>query len=164
MGMHFHVVTSTKTAAETAERIDHFLEEYRQELSDMKEVDFMEHVVGLAKNKLDMYNSLSEETDSLWGEIRDGRFDFQIHRNEAVCLRSVVKERVLSAYDEWLSPTCADGTRNKRRMLIVQVVGSSDVDGRPVVEESAVRDYVDEAILSFQKSVNHETWGKITFS
>jgi len=164
MGIHFRVVTSTKTAAETVERINKFLLEYRQELRDMKDEDFMEHVVGMAKNKLDMYNSLSEETDSFWGEIRDGRFDFQVHRNEAVCLRSVTKERVVAAYDDWLSPTSADGTPNKRRMLVVEVIGPSDAEGRPEVEETAVRDYVDDAIRSFQKSVGNETWGKITYS
>lgn len=164
MGMHFCVVTSTKSAAETVERINRFLAEYRQELSDMKDEEFMEHVVGLAKNKLDMYNSLPEETSSLWGEIRDGRYDFQIHRNEAVCLRSVSKERVVAAYDEWLSPTRPDGSPNKRRMLVVQVIGPSDAAGRPVVDESIVHDHIDEAIQTFQKSIGNETWGKITFS
>lgn len=163
MGMQFRVITATKTAIETVERIDKFLSDYRQELNDMSEEDFMEHVIGLAKNKLDMYNSLSEETDSLWGEIRDGRFDFQIHRNEAVCLRSVTKERVVAAYDEWLSPTCADGSPNKRRMLVVQVVGSNDAGGRPVVEEPQVRGHIDDAVRAFHKSIGNETWGKITF-
>jgi hypothetical protein len=132
----------------------------------MKEDEFMEQVVGLAKNKLDMFNSLSEECSSLWGEIRDGRFDFQIHRNEAVCLRSVTKGRVVAAYDDWLSPTSVDGTPIKRRMLVVQVIGPSEgpaSGGRPVVDESSIRDYVDENIRSFQKSVGNETWGKITF-
>lgn len=165
MGMHFRVVTSTKTAAETVQRIEQFLLEYRTELNDMKEDEFMEQLVGLAKNKLDMYNSLSEETSSLWGEIRDGRYDWQIHRNEAVQLRSVTKDRIVAAYDDWLSPISVDGMpSDKRRMLVVQVVGSSDADGRPVVEESAVGDYIDDSVRNFQKSIGNQTWGKITFS
>lgn len=132
----------------------------------MKDDDFMEQVVGLAKNKLDMFNSLSEECSSLWGEIRDGRNDFQIHRNEAVCLRSVTKERVAAAFDEWLSPTRVDGTPNKRRILVVKVIGPSEgpaSGGRPVVDKDVIRDYVDDSVCSFQKSVGNETWGKITF-
>lgn len=165
MGMHFRVVTSTKTAAETVKRIETFLVEYRKELIEMKEEVFMEQVIGLAKNKLDMFNSLSEETDSIWGEIRDGRYDFQIHRNEAVLLRSVTKDRVVVAYDEWLSPLSVDGKyENKRRMLVVKVVGSSDADGRPVVDESSVGDFIDESVLGFQKSTGNQTWGKVTFS
>ena len=147
-------------------RIDKFLSDYRQELNGMKEDDFMEQVVGLAKNKLDMFNSLTEECNALWGEIRDGRYDFQIHRNEAVFLRSVTKKRVLDAYEEWLSPTSANGTPNKRRMLVVEVIGPSEgpaSGARPVVDESKVREYIDENVRSFQKSVGNETWGKITF-
>lgn len=165
MGMHFRVVTSTKTAAETVERIEKFLCDYRKELNEMKHEEFIEQLVGLAKNKLDMYNSLSEETDSLWGEIRDGRYDWQIHRNEAVCLRSVTKERVVEAYNEWLSPVSLDGKVNKRRMLVVQVIGSSDDEaGRPVVEESDAGDFIDDSVRSFQKSIGNQTWGKISFS
>jgi secreted Zn-dependent insulinase-like peptidase len=165
MGIHFRVVSSTKSAAETVERIDKFLMDYRTELSDMKDDDFMEHLVGLAKNKLDMHNSLSEESDSLWGEIRDGRHEWEHPRNEAVCLRSITKERVLASYDEWLLPT-TDGYPRKRRMLSVQIIGSGEGPaslGRPEIDDSALGYHVDEAVQSYRKAIGNATWGKITF-
>jgi secreted Zn-dependent insulinase-like peptidase len=73
IGCIFHVTTNVKTSMEVVERIDKFLMDYRAHLVKMSETDFYEHLVGLAKQKLDMFNALAEETDCLWSEIHDGR-------------------------------------------------------------------------------------------
>lgn len=166
MGIQFRVVTSTKSAAETVERIDKFLKDYRNELSEMKHDDYLEYLVGLAKNKLDMYDSLSEESGALWSEIRDGRYDWQVNRNEAVCLRSITLERVIASFDEWLSPTTIEGIARKRRMLVIQIIGTGEGSaslGRPCIDELQLGSHIDEAVDSFQKSVGRATWGKISF-
>lgn len=124
----------------------------------MSSEDFLEHLVGLVKQKLDMFNSLSEETDSLWGEICDGRYDWQVHRNEALCLRNVTKKDVLEAYDTWLLPG------RKRRTVVVQVIGSGDSSvsrGRPDVEVSRLGQYADDLVQEFHKFTKGQTWGKI---
>lgn len=166
MGIHFRVISSIKSAAETVERINTFLTDYRKELSEMKDDDFMEHLVGLAKNKLDMHNSLSEESDSLWAEIRDGRYEWQHPRNEAVCLRSITKEQVLACYDEWLLPTSTHGNPRQRRMFAVHIIGTGEGSasfGRPEIDDSALGNHIDETIQSFHRSIGYATWGKITF-
>jgi hypothetical protein len=112
-----------------------------------------------------MHNSLSEESDSLWGEIRDGRYEWEHPRNEAVCLRSITKGRVVASYDEWLLPM-TDGNPRKRRMLAVQIIGSGEGSasmGRPEIDDSALGNYVDEAVHSYHKAIGNATWGKITF-
>jgi secreted Zn-dependent insulinase-like peptidase len=132
----------------------------------MKDDDFMEHLVGLAKNKLDMHNSLSEESDSLWAEIRDGRYEWQHPRNEAVCLRSITKEQVLASYDEWLLPTSTNGNPRQRRMFAVHIIGTGEGSasfGRPEIDDSALGNHIDEMIQSFHRSIGYATWGKITF-
>lgn len=61
MGMVFKVISSTKSADDIVARVDRFLLDFRSLLVAMKEVEYMEHVVALASEKLEMFNSMSEE-------------------------------------------------------------------------------------------------------
>ena len=85
---------------EITSRIDQFLFEYRDELASMPKETFAEHLVGLAKIKLQIHNSLEEETSQFWYEIAIGRYDWEVHRNEALSLRGITMEDLLSCYDE----------------------------------------------------------------
>merc|ERR1711957_376044 len=76
----------------------------------MKPETFMEHVVGLAKDKLQRYNSLEEEAGSLWSEIVEGRYDFEVHRNEAEVLRQLSKENLIETFDKYLLPPAPSTT------------------------------------------------------
>ena len=131
----------------------------------MKEEQFMEHLVGLAKNKLEMFNSLSEETGCYWSEIQDKRFDWEVYRNEALALRSLTKEKVITAFEEWLLPRSTDGTLRHRRALIVQVIGNGGeacAEGRPcVVDSESISAYVDEQVRAVHNSVGGATWGQV---
>ena len=136
--------------------------DFRVDLVDMKEEEFMENLVALAKDKLDMFNSLAEETSSFWAEIRDGRYDWEVNRNEALALRGLSKTTVLEAFDKWLNP------KTKRRMLVVQAIcapqnGGSDAapKGRPDVEPSQVSSFVDACVNEFHQKCKQQTWGKI---
>eukprot|EP00957_Ditylum_brightwellii_P100789 7682695-Ditylum_brightwellii.AAC.1 len=155
IGMCFKVVTNCKSADEVSTRIDQFIAEYRSELINMKAEAFMEHVVGLTKDKLQRFNSLEEEAGSLWSEIVEGRYDFEVHRNEAEVLRQLSKENLIEAFDKYLlapasSPTpppsgispstsIEGGDRKKKRKkkkkasgtsfprkLTVKVIGTAD--------------------------------------
>jgi nardilysin len=189
MGVFFSVVSSTKSAVsmpilllsgvplfvssrsnhifhaqdEIAKRIDSFLLDFRNELNDMKKEQFMEHLVGLAKNKLEMFNSLSEETGCYWSEIQDNRFEWEVYRNEALELRSLTKELVLTAFDDWLLPS-DEGKKRERRALVVQVIGSGETasaHGRPNVDSEAIPAFADEKVRDVHKSVGGTTWGKV---
>ena len=154
IGIYFLVISSTKSASEITQRIEEFLRDYRQELVDMKSDVFMEHIVGLAKKKLDMFHSLSDECDSYWTEITDGRFDWQVWRNETITLRSITKEQTLAAFDQWLMP----GNALQRR-LVVQVLGG---EGRPQGNDADVMTLLEASVLSFHKEVTGN-WGKIIY-
>jgi nardilysin len=156
--MHFQVVTSSKSAKEATDRIDKFLREYRLKLKDMPADTFMEHLAALAKQKLEMFNSLSEETDHLWSEIRDGRYFFEVDRDDVLCLRNITKEQALEAYDKWLYP------ESKRRMMVVQVISGCEgpaSDGRPEVDPEEVGAFIDSCVKNYHKSCKNQTWGKI---
>jgi secreted Zn-dependent insulinase-like peptidase len=156
-------VSSVKSAAEMVDRIEKFLVDYFQELKKMTPAEFLVEVVGLATIKLEMHESLADACGSLWGEIRDGRYMWQVEREEVLCLRNITKEQVLEAYEEWFLPT-KDGKANKRRMLAVQVIGCGEgaaSAGRPDVDDSMVGGYADECIDTFYKTVGKQVWGRI---
>lgn len=154
VGIYFHVVSSTKSASEITDRIEQFLSDYRKELVEMKSETFMEHLVGLAKKKLDMFHSLSDECGSFWGEITDGRFEWQAWRHETIILRSITKEQTIKAYDDWLTPGNV-----LRRRLIVQVLGG---EGRPKVNDSEVMQIMEDSVSAFHGKMT-STWGKISY-
>ena len=160
MGMYFQVVTASKTAKEATDRVDQFLRDHRKELENMTQEKFFEHIVGLAHHKLEMYNSLSEETSAFWSEIRDGRFAWEVNRDEAIHLSTINKEEALKAYDNWLHP---DNPR--RRMLIIQVVSrfeeSPASKGCPTIQDGGVGDFIDDAVSGFVKYCKGQTFGRI---
>jgi secreted Zn-dependent insulinase-like peptidase len=158
--MSLQVVTACKSAAETNNRIDDFLSSFRSELESMDRDTFVEHLVAIAKRKLEGFDSLEEETSSHWSEIVERRYDFEAYRKEVQCLRTLTKDEVITAYDDWLLPVCQkEGKPTKRRRLVIQVIGSGDGAnslGRPVVESDGTG--YDGLVEQFHHSVNHETW------
>lgn len=164
LGMSFNVVTNCKTAKEASDRIDRFLSEFRKELESMSDESFMEHLVALAKVKLEMFESMEDECGSYWDEICEKRFDFESHRTEVQCLRSITKEKLLSAYDDWLHPVCHKGKPKKRRRIVFHVIGEGAM-GRPEIKDpNDVGAQIDGLVTTFHDSVKSETWGKITFA
>lgn len=148
--------------AATTERIDGFLVSFRKDLVEMKPNDFMENLIALAKEKLDMFNSLAEETSSFWAEIRDCRYDWEVNRNEAVALRGVTKQMVVGAFDKWLNPD------TMRRVVAVQVICAAQKDGdgaaatgRPEVVASEVNSFCNGCVSQFHQLCKKQTWGKI---
>lgn len=158
IGIHFSVVSAIKTVQEIKERIERFLREFRQTLADMTDEMFLGHMVGLAKEKLNMYNSLSEMTSNLWGEIRDGRYLWECDREEVICLKTITKEETLKCYDEWISPE-----NTKLRQVIVQAVASEGpaAVGKLDVNCEEAEKYNDSCVVEFHKFCKKQTFGRI---
>lgn len=127
----------------------------------MKAEDYMENLVALAKEKLDMFNSLAEETSCFWNEIRDCRYDWEVNRNEALALRNVTKEQVLDAFDKWLNPNSPE-----RRVVFVQVIcglkdGGDAALGRPEVTPAHIGSYCDDRVHEFHEICKKQVWGTV---
>lgn len=158
IGIHIQVVSSSKTAAEIDARIEEFLTEFRRTLANMSPEDFAEHLSGLAKQKLEAFNSLSEQTGHFWGEIRDGRYQFQVERDEVLQLQHISQEQALEAYDKWLYPKAS----NTRRRFSVNVVAvEALVSEYPLVSQASCDDFNDDMVKQFQSICKHETFGQI---
>lgn len=159
VGLCFQVTTSCRSADEVSDRIEKFLTDFRNELTEMSNETFFEHVVSLAKDKLQMWNSLDEETSSFWSEIVENRYEFEVHRNEVECLKIITKDDVLRAFDKYLSPN-----NKKRRKLSIHTIGTSEglaSSGRPVVDSDGnIGELIDEQVAAIRK-VAGKTYGKI---
>jgi secreted Zn-dependent insulinase-like peptidase len=124
----------------------------------MSKETYMENVVGLANDKLQKWNSLEEEASSFWSEIVENRYDFEVHRNEVETLKTLTKEDLLVAFDQFLSPK-----NSQRRKLEIWAIGAEGVasNGRPEVEpDEFLGETIDEKVHYFHK-LSGKTWGKI---
>ena len=59
---------------EASNRIDEFLKSFRSDLESMDDATFMEHLVSVAKNKLESFVSMTEETFNLFSMPNDLSF------------------------------------------------------------------------------------------
>lgn len=163
IGIQIVVVSSIKTVNEIKDRIEKFLIDFRQILIDLTDDDFIGHVIGLANEKLNMFNSLSEETSHLWEEIRNGRYQWEVDRDEVICLKTITKEHVLKAYDNWISPV----NKTTRRQLIVKVVANEGPSSKSVErlpKEISIEDaesYNDNCVKAFHAFCKQQTFGRI---
>ena len=107
MVMSFYVLKSRKCAEEVGKQLDQFLLDFRDKFIAMEEESFLEHVIGLAKNKLQIFNSLKEECNNLWYEISENRYNWEWYQDKDVYLQSVNKESIIAAFGEWLLPHSA---------------------------------------------------------
>jgi secreted Zn-dependent insulinase-like peptidase len=158
IGMVFCVVTPSRNADETVARIERFLLEYRQTVEDMSTDEFTEIMIGLANDKLNMFNSMPEETNHYWSEICEHRYKWEDHREEVLHLKTITKDEILKAYDEWLSPN-----NNKRRQLTVKIIASEGpaAIGRPDVKPDDVSDFNDDAVKAIHSACKNQTYGRV---
>ena len=183
VGIYFKIVTSCKSADAATNRLEQFLREYRKDLANMSDETFMAQLAGLAKQKLVPHHSLSDETNHLWSEIRDGKFDWQSDRNEVLALRNITRDMTLKAFDEWLYPGEEESNngqkKNKRRIMVIEVISgcggcsggtgtdggggdSPSSEGRPQIDDpEKIGDYIDSMVNEYYKACKHQTWGKI---
>ena len=126
----------------------------------MNDETYMENLVGLAKKKLEMFNSLHEATDLYWNEIVHGRYEWEVYRNEALCLRGISKDELIKAYDELLYPGGADGKKRERRCISVHVIGTNKAAcaGRPDIKADRIGEEVDRMISLLQNSIGGAIW------
>ena len=155
-GLCFLVTTKSKSAAEITERVEQFLLEFREDLSKMNNQVFMENVVGVAKSKLEKFDSLESECNCLWAEILECHYEWEAWRNDVLELRKMTKTDVLNGFDQWLSPKS-----QYRRRLIVQVIGTTEgasSAGRPIIESEEIWPHIDSKVKAFHKAAGHAVW------
>lgn len=159
IGIQIQVVSASKSAKEIEERIETFLVDFREILSKMSRDEFLANKNGLAKQKLEAFNSLSEQNGHFWSEIRDGRYQFQVELDEVLALRGISQSQALEAYDKWLYPKGSGMTRRRFSVNVVSV--DSLVSDNPNLSQESCSDFNDERIKIFQETCMNQTFGQV---
>ena len=95
IGLSLKIVSAVKTAKECSDRIDKFVGSFLDDvLGKMKDEEFLENMVGLARNKLSSWNMLSEYSGHLYEEILSYRGSFETLREEVIALKSLTRGKV----------------------------------------------------------------------
>lgn len=83
-----------------AQRIEGFLDEFRQKLSSMSEEEFKENVESLAMKMLEKPKTLNSKACRYWTEISSGFYHFNREQDEVPLLRTLTKDDVISYFDK----------------------------------------------------------------
>jgi len=163
IGTCFKVTTSNKSADEIISRIEKFLQDYRNDLENMPKEEYLGKVIGLAKSKLLMNDSLEEECSSFWDKIIERTYNWEENLEDAIQLRGLTKADVIEAYEKYFLPMHGS-IANKRRRLVIQVIGVNEgpaSDNRPVMSPDIVTAFIDDTVKSVHESSRYQTWGKL---
>lgn len=158
IGIHIRVVSASKSAEEIEARIEKFLMDFRAILSNTSHKDYIAHRNGLAKRKVEAFNSLSEQTNHFWTEIRDGRYNFQVELDEVLVLRDISQSQLVEAYEKWLYP---EGSGTRRRFSVNVVTVDSLISEAPDLTQERSSDFNDERVQAFREICNNQTYGPI---
>ena len=88
----------------------------------MSSEEFSENIIGLAKIKLQSFDSLEAECSHYWSEVVERRFSYDVSREEVCVLRGVTKDDVLKVFDQYFGLDSKD----ERRALCVKIVKGSE--------------------------------------
>ncbi|KZV96205.1 hypothetical protein EXIGLDRAFT_747787 [Exidia glandulosa HHB12029] len=124
MGLRIHI-QSERSPAYLEQRVDAFLEGYKDMLSSMSEQDFEKQKNGLIMKKLEKCKNLAEEASRLWSAIDSGYHDFLRREIDVETLRTLSKEDMIDFVSTYFLPSSPE-----RRKLSIHLKGRPKVDAR----------------------------------
>ncbi|KAI0077374.1 LuxS/MPP-like metallohydrolase [Panus rudis PR-1116 ss-1] len=133
-------IQSLKSPAFLEQRIEAFLTQFRDQLSEMSEEEFEGKKDGLAIRMLEKTKNLRDEASRFWNHIRSGYYDFLQHEVDANAVRSLQLRDVLEAYNRYVSPSSR--ARKKMSAHVVsqqcQDVDAVELEGRTYIEDESL--------------------------
>ncbi|KZT12293.1 LuxS/MPP-like metallohydrolase [Laetiporus sulphureus 93-53] len=106
-------VQSTRAPWDVEERVNSFLDSYRDVLAGMSPNEFELQKEGLVVKMMEKVKNLAEETSRFWNHISSGYYDFLRHEKDANAVRVLRIDDVLAAYDQFIRPSTDPCTRKK---------------------------------------------------
>ncbi|KAL6301582.1 insulin-degrading enzyme [Sparassis latifolia] len=92
------VVQSERSPVYLEERVDAFFDEMKEKIEEMPEKEFEEQKGGLERRWREGVKNLAEETGRYWTHIDSGYLDFLRRESDALLVKSITKEDVLSLF------------------------------------------------------------------
>jgi insulysin len=104
LGMRIIVQSSDKDASYLDERIESFLEGFRELLASMSADILSSNIKAVIELLLERPKNLQKETSRFWGEINSGSYLFDRNEKEADFLRSVTLQDASDFFCMFISP------------------------------------------------------------
>ncbi|TFY68977.1 hypothetical protein EVJ58_g698 [Rhodofomes roseus] len=147
MGLSFKI-QSTRAPWYLEERVEVFLEQFRDTLAGMSQEDFETEKEGLIVKLLERPKNLYEETLSFWAQIRQGCYDFLRRQKDASTIKVMSLEEVVKTYEIFVCPSTGHTTRKK---LSVQLVSQQINEAVPSHENVSI--LTDESLTAYKSSL-----------
>lgn len=109
------------------ERIEVFLEKFRERLVDMSEADFQTFVDTVVASFLEKNKNLGEESSRYWHVILNKTFDFSRYQKIADHVKKHTKSQVLGFYDKYV----ASNAPCRRKLCVHVVAKQHEVEAEP---------------------------------
>ncbi|MCL7024740.1 hypothetical protein MKW94_013598 [Papaver nudicaule] len=118
LGFCFVVQSSKYNPVYLQGRIDTFIDSLQELLEELDDESFENYKSGLIAKKLEKEPSLQYETNTLWGQVVDKRYMFDMMEKEVEELKTIKKSDVIDWYKTYISPASS-----QCRRLAVRVWG-----------------------------------------
>ncbi|KZT69510.1 LuxS/MPP-like metallohydrolase [Daedalea quercina L-15889] len=141
-------IQSTRAPWYLEERVEAFLEQFRDTLAGMSPEDFEAKKDGLIVKLLERPKNLYEETLSFWAQIRQGYYDFLRKQRDASAIKALSLEGVIRIFDTLIRPSSGRATRKK---ISVQLVSQQLKDAVPSHPSAQV--LTDESLIMYKSSM-----------
>ena len=104
IGMRVIVQSNSKGADYLDERIESFLEGYKETLNSISSEDLASNIKAVKESLTEKPKSLQKETNHFWSEINSGSYLFNRNIKEAKFLETVKLEDLVDFFDTFISP------------------------------------------------------------
>ena len=107
----FSVQSSVLQPPQVEERIDTFLQSYREQLVNLPEADLAAYREALASQATDVDKRLGQQAGRLWGEIVQRRYDYGRPWRTAKRVKKVTRPQLLAFFDKKIAPNAPEARR-----------------------------------------------------
>lgn len=141
-------IQSTKECAHLNERIEKFLLSFGEWLRSTSDRDFENFKNALISSLLETPINLQAETFKFWEEILHGSPEFSSDSTDAVAVKALDKQAIISFYEELISPNSP-----KRMKLSLYNIAGDDM----MVDDPAPGEIVDLSSFKQERLLSHPT-------
>ncbi|KAI5302635.1 Insulinase (Peptidase M16), partial [Ascosphaera pollenicola] len=131
-------IQSERDNAYLESRIDKFLADFSQKLTNMSDKEFEDHKLSVINKRLEKLKNLGLETRRFWTHIGSEYYDFLQHEEDAAHVRALTKQAMIDFYRQYIDP--ASNTRAKLSIHMVARGKAEQTKGSDETQEATVSD------------------------
>ncbi|KAI1854932.1 hypothetical protein JX265_002571 [Neoarthrinium moseri] len=99
------IIQSERTSEYLESRIDSFLTQQLETLSNMTDADFESHKRSVIVKRLEKLKNLDQETGRHWAQVSSEYYDFEASQEDAAAVKLLTKSDMIEFYTTYVAPT-----------------------------------------------------------